>query len=293
MGVTLYLLNKKGFISLSKIVEHKVYKSILDQVIIAKDKGNKEDYYNEIEKLAKEHSIRVYDRTENIKVESDYSIAIGWRWLINLNSSKLFVIHDSLLPKYRGFSPLVNMLINKEDYIGATMIFASKGMDEGDIIFQKKVKIDYPIKISKAIDLIADIYGELIEDLFRKLLSKNVLPSFKQNHSESSYSIWRDSSDYYIDWTLSADSIKRFIDSVGYPYEGARTKLKNEKNILIIFDAEVIENYTFELIHCGKIFKIEENKPFVVCGKDLLKITSFKDENGLEYKFNKLRTRLV
>lgn len=293
MGVTLYLLNKKGFISLSKIVKHKVYKSILDQVIIAKDKGNKEDYYNEIEKLAKEHSIRVYDRTENIKVESDYSIAIGWRWLINLNNSKLFVIHDSLLPKYRGFSPLVNMLINKEDYIGATMIFASKEMDEGDIIFQKKVKIDYPFKISKAIDLIADIYGELIEDLFRKLLSKNVLPSLKQNHSESSYSIWRDSSDYYIDWTLSADSIKRFIDSVGYPYEGARTKLKNEKNILIIFDAEVIENYTFELIHCGKIFKIEENKPFVVCGKDLLKITSFKDENGLEYKFNKLRTRLV
>jgi methionyl-tRNA formyltransferase len=54
---------------------------------------------------------------------SDFNIAISWRWMLKV--SNLIVIHDSLLPKYRGFSPLVNMLINGEDTLGVTVLFAT------------------------------------------------------------------------------------------------------------------------------------------------------------------------
>ena len=44
------------------------------------------------------------------------------------NSENLIVFHDSLLPKYRGFAPLVSQLINGEEYLGVTAIFTNDFM---------------------------------------------------------------------------------------------------------------------------------------------------------------------
>lgn len=293
MSLTLFLLNKKGLKALERIVENGLYIRYIDKVIISKDKGNKEDCYEVIKKLALNHSLKVFDRKEVFSVDSEYCLAIGWKWMLNIEYSKLIVIHDSLLPKYRGFSPLVNMLIKKEEFIGATMIFANNKMDEGDIIFQRKIKVEYPIKIKKAIDLISNIYGDMTVNLL-ELLSENITPSIKKQISENAtYSIWRDEDDYFIDWTQDAESIKRFVDSVGYPYANSRTRSKKTDKVIIITSVEVISGYLFELNHSGKVFKIEDGCPLVICGKDALKITEFADEDGNFIKINKLRTRFV
>ena len=49
------------------------------------------------------------------------------------------------MPKYRGFAPLVNSLVNGEKIIGVTALFASEEYDNGDIIMQSSVDITYPI----------------------------------------------------------------------------------------------------------------------------------------------------
>lgn len=43
-------------------------------------------------------------------------------------------IHHSLLPKYRGGSPLVWQIINNEEEIGTSVFYLDKGMDSGDIV---------------------------------------------------------------------------------------------------------------------------------------------------------------
>ena len=87
----------------------------------------------------------------------DYQLAIGWRWLIS-GTENLIVLHDSLLPKYRGFAPLVNSLINGEQEIGVTAIWAGPEFDAGEIIFQEKAGICYPIKIQEAIEIVSGLY---------------------------------------------------------------------------------------------------------------------------------------
>ena len=73
-------------------------------------------------------------------------IAIGWRFLLPLSLNDrltipIIVFHDSLLPKYRGFSPTPTAMICGEKTVGVTALYASEGTDEGEIIWQKEVPI--------------------------------------------------------------------------------------------------------------------------------------------------------
>ena len=65
------------------------------------------------------------------------AIAVGWRKLINNLQCPLIVMHDSLLPKYRGYAPTVAQLINNEEKLGVTAFFASPEYDCGDVIISK------------------------------------------------------------------------------------------------------------------------------------------------------------
>ena len=58
----------------------------------------------------------------------------------------MIIFHDSLLPKYRGFAPLVNSLINQEKEIGVTAIKASQNYDEGDTVTDN-IGNDYDVTI--------------------------------------------------------------------------------------------------------------------------------------------------
>ena len=285
--ISLYLLNKKGFEVLKHIILNESFKSKVSKVILARDKGNNEDFYEEMELLCIKNNIKVFNRNQILNDDSNISLAIGWRWLIN-NTNKLIVIHDSVLPAYRGFSPLVNMLINGEKEIGASMIFANENMDEGDIIKQVKLKINYPIKIKEAIDLMSNLYVDLVDYLFIKLCSNINLKSYKQNEKLSSYSIWIDEKDYFIDWNNTPQYIKRFVDSVGYPYDGAKICFQN--NIITVREVEVL-HYENKIEHFGKIIAIKNNQPIVLCREGAIKITG-TIYNGQEFIFNKLRVRL-
>lgn len=51
-------------------------------------------------------------------------------------------IHPSILPKYRGASPIINAILNGDDYTGISIIKLTKDLDAGDILMQKIIKID-------------------------------------------------------------------------------------------------------------------------------------------------------
>ena len=123
------------------------------------------------------------------------SIAISWKWIIELNNT-LLVIHDSILPKYRGHLPLVSQLIDGEEEIGVTAILGNENYDEGDIIYTVKSRIKYPIKINDAIKIINTCYCETLEFLFENIKNNIQFNPTPQDHSKASYSLWRDEDDY-------------------------------------------------------------------------------------------------
>ena len=274
--LTICLMTVKGYHFLQRTAQK--YKNIFRLIVVGNDKSIQKDYEEDIIELCNAQQIPFIKRTDFKTVDTEYCLAISWRWLINHPTNKLIVFHDSLLPKYRGFAPLVNALINGEEEVGVTAVFGAEEFDRGDIIAQSKSKITYPIKINDAIELIVHNYLEVATVVLDNLQKGIPLLSRPQKEDDASYSIWRDELDYLIDWNKSAAEIKRFIDSVGYPYKGAYTELGN--SVVRILDAAEVKDVVVENRHCGKVLFVENGKPIVICGKGLLKINEGYFEDG-------------
>ena len=279
--VSLCVMSRKGYAVLRDLISGG-YTELIDKVIIAHDKNMVNDYYDEMYEACKNASISVHDKTENVCITSPICIAIAWRWIIPLREdTQLIVFHDSLLPKYRGFSPLVNMLINREPYIGVTALFASKEYDKGDIISQRRVEVSYPIKIIDAIDLVTPLYSEILFEIFKSIDNKEPLATYSQNEDECSYSLWRDDEDYHINWYETANQVQQFVYSVGYPFKGAYAIIEKEK--IRIADCELVDDVFIENRQPGKIIFMDNGIPTIVCGKGLLKIKSAYNEQGQSF----------
>ena len=148
-----YLLGKRAFHTLKYFCDH-IGSASVGFVVCGTDAGVDDDFFDEIRGLCEDKSIQFFTRKQAESAELPHvsvRYAIGWRWVIR-ETHKLIILHDSLLPKFRGFCPLVNMLIEGEHEIGVTAIFASRDYDRGEIIDNRCVRINYPKKIKAAIE---------------------------------------------------------------------------------------------------------------------------------------------
>lgn len=287
--VVFFVLGKKGYEAIRGFINAFSADAIM-YVVIAKDKGVEDDFYQQTRSLCTTFGIVFYERLDPAidKVHRAYSFSIGWRWMIK-ETSRLIVFHDSLLPKYRGFAPLVNMLINGEERLGVTALFASDDYDRGEILEARSIAITYPIKIACAIELILPLYQELVISCYRKLISGE-FKATEQIEAEASYSLWRNEDDYIIDWSWDASYISRFCDSVGPPYRGGKTFAHG--NVVRIHDAVAVADVNVEnrKANVGKIIFMRHGNYVVVCGSGLLEIKSLTIE-GAETADLPFRTR--
>jgi len=292
---TLFLMTEKGFEVLKAIINN-FSVDIIDCLIIGADKNVQNDFSEEILNLANQHQIKVYKREDDFTLQTKHIIAISWRWIINSDeeSTKIIVLHDSLLPKYRGFSPLVSQLINKENTIGVTAIIANKEFDRGNIITQSSVPVNYPIKINEAINKITPLYQNLIVEVLNKVIKGEKLSGKVQDEKLATYSLWRDEEDYKIDWSDTSDNIKIFIDALGFPYQGASTLLNGK--LIRVLDVHIETDVDIENRTPGKVLFIKDQLyPIVVCGAGLLKLITVVDDKTKSsiLPLKKFRTRFL
>lgn len=290
MKIGLFLMTKKGFLVLENLLRTS-YKDTISFVCIGRDNSIQNDYSRDIESICEINSISFFYRNqlEENAIPSDFNIAISWRWILDV--SNLIVLHDSVLPKYRGFAPLVNMLINGENKIGVTALMASDEYDKGDILFQIEKNISYPLKIEDAVELVSELYCAISINIIEAILHNQIVLT-KQNDSEATYSLWLDNEDYFIDWNWDAEKIKRKIDACGFPYLGAKSHIENQ--VIIIQDAEIVKDVEIEDRVVGKNIFFIKDYPVIVCGKGLLKITNAVYENNNEsiFPLKKFRIKL-
>lgn len=278
--ITLFVLGQKGHAAVSACMQPE-FEGIVDMVVIGKDKNLKYDYSDDIRNLCEKAGTK-YCMRQNYSsasiTEERIAIASGWRWMIREEFQPLIVIHDSLLPRYRGFNPLVTALLNRDEVIGATAILANEEFDRGNIIDACSTRISYPIKIADAMTEIASIVFRLTSLLLRRINNHESLDGVKQNESQASYSVWRDSDDYWIDWSRSAEDIAHFINCVSYPYAGASTLF--DDGVIRIVRGTPIDDVSIANRDAGKVMFIEDDKPVVICGTGLLRIDEAFDDQG-------------
>lgn len=202
------------------------------------------------------------------KFKPDICFVMGWYYLIPDRVLKRvkggFVgIHNSLLPKHRGFAPVVWAMILGEKYSGFSVFLFEKGMDTGDILFQKKVPIleeDYVYDVLKKIDNEVEVF---FRENYLRILSGE-LEAKKQGHSDISYCARRVPEDGEIDWNKQAHDIYNFVRAQSRPYPGAYTYYRGEK--YRIWRADVFEYPVYG--SPGQIVLMADRKVIIACGEN-------------------------
>ncbi|WP_051980510.1 formyltransferase family protein [Burkholderia sp. 9120] len=287
--LTLFLMTKKGYTLLADLIAQ--FHPLFELVVIGRDASLDNDYHDEIAGLCEQYGLRTRERTPELTIDTDFAMAVSWRWMIDFPAERLIVFHDSLLPRYRGFNPLVSCLINGEEQIGVTALQGAEQYDAGPILAQSSTRIQYPCTIARAVDLVAANYRETAECVLRQLAGGGPLTAIPQDESLASFSLWRDDEDYWMQWERPATWLARFVDAVGSPYKGAHTLVNGESARVLA--AQPLPDVRVENREAGKVIWMEDACPVVVCGEGLLRVTELIDgETGASLlPLERFRTR--
>ncbi|MEI6095794.1 MAG: formyltransferase family protein [Gammaproteobacteria bacterium] len=292
MKLVIFVMGEKGFSLLRALFELDCTEIV--ECVVGRDKNILDDQSKSIKSFCEKNNINfTWYGAENCAMDGiDLYIAAGWRWMIrDIPRDQLIVLHDSLLPKYRGFLPLVSALLNRESVTGVTALLGSDKYDNGNILMQHSMEVSYPTSIGNEIYRISQLYASLIRDLILKLNSGEISRNgYPQDEDSATYSLWRDEEDYHINWSDSSDNIAHFINCVGRPYLGALAMMSED--VIRVFKAISINDVKIENRTPGKVIFMQDGFPVVVCGLGLLKILEAQKENGHSiFPLRSFRTR--
>ncbi|XPV69442.1 MAG: methionyl-tRNA formyltransferase [Halarcobacter sp.] len=173
-------------------------------------------------------------------------------------------LHASLLPKYRGASPIQEALLKDDKYTGVTSMLMEEGLDSGDILALQYLKITTTMEVAQAFDKLSDIAAKLTIttlDNFEKIKPK------KQNEAEVSFCKKIKKEHGKVDFL---DAKKLYLKYKAYSYWpgiflDSGLKLK---------DIELIE--TDSKNNPGEILNIDKHSITIACEHGSLKISTIQ-----------------
>lgn len=234
----LFLGSKRLGLNVLKAMRLAVPDSVVGAVTID-DRTDVRNSFDEFERYARESGLRLdiardKKHAEALVVENkpDLCLVVGWYWLIapaTLRSvPRGFVgIHNSLLPKYRGGSPLVWAIINGEAEVGFSLFSFTEGMDDGPVWAQASVAVGENDTIGDVLERFDEQAATVIRNVYPRILAKSLEPQ-AQDHSHATYCAQRQPDDGMIDWTWPAQRVHNFVRAQADPYPGAFTILDGQ-----------------------------------------------------------------
>ena len=151
-------------------------------------------------------------------------------------AGRLLNIHPSLLPKYRGPSPVVTAILEGENTVGVTIMLLDEGMDTGPILAQST-----PMRLSgteRGAELQRALFKEGASMLPNVLngLQEGTLTAEPQDDSKASVTKLINKSDAQIDWASPAEYIERMIRAYD-SWPGTFTSWNGK--VLKVLDAQI------------------------------------------------------
>jgi methionyl-tRNA formyltransferase len=176
-------------------------------------------------------------------------------------------LHASLLPKLRGAGAIAYSIIHGYEYTGVTTMYVNEKMDSGDIVYQKKVKIE-PVDTTATLSekLAKEGAGLLYATL--KDMQSGKIPSIPQDDSKATYAPKLKKKDGLINWDKSAEEIFNLIRGAS-PWPSAYTFLNGK--MFKIHKAEHVKA-SEKQASPGEIVNADEDGLVVATGKGNLKI---------------------
>lgn len=215
-----------------------------------KESGRGKDiHFSPVKKWAIEHDVPVF-QPEKIRAEESY------RFLSTIEADIIVVaafgqilpseilhmkhfgavnVHASLLPKYRGASPIQWAIMNGDEFTGITTMQMGEGLDDGDILLQSKIRIDAKETGGSLFEKLSELGGSLINETLEGLAAHTVKK--RPQESEKATKVGLITKDMgHIDFTKSAYDIERMIRAFD-PWPTAYSRLENK--VLKFWEAKV------------------------------------------------------
>ena len=272
------------------------------EVVLAVTHPASEDSYkgiwsDSVEELAREHGIPVHltERADQETIDlvkradPDVMVVNSWytwmpRELYALPTHGTLNLHDSLLPKFTGFSPVLWALISGASEFGLTVHRMDDDLDSGDILVQRSLPIGPTSTGTELVLAGLDIIPEVVNEALTALES-GTAEWRPQDKSERTYFHKRSERDGLMQWQWDAVDLERFVRALSEPYPRAFTYYRGEK-------VEILESTLSEARYGGTPGRVVvvEGAGVVVCGPDAhrgnnrgLRITRVRTADGREH----------
>jgi methionyl-tRNA formyltransferase len=206
---------------------------------------------------------------------ADYGQKLG-RDILALPRYYCINVHPSLLPRYRGATPIQQALANGDRYTGVTVIRVVERMDAGPII--GSIRHDIPDGCSAG-DLetdLARIGGDLTVSVIDKIAHGTAV-EIPQDERQATFARKVSKEDGRINWNSSAEKIASFILAMD-PYPGAFTQLQGERMKVIKVRPVTLEEPP--TMPVGTIVAVDRGAIWVTCQDGVVGILELQPAGG-------------
>ncbi len=230
---------------------------------------------------AEQHGIPVWQPTKLADIAGDIAnlgrpagVLVSYGKIIPQSIIDLFTpgiinLHPSLLPAYRGPSPIETTILRGDTTTGVSIMRLSAGIDEGPVYSQGEYALNGTETAPELYDSLGALGMDELIQVLPAILAGTLRPT-PQDNERATYCSIINKADGVIDWQLPAASIERQIRAYT-PWPGSRTTLAGVE--AIITSASVI--HMDDAAAPGKIMA-EKARLFVGTGKDWLEIHRLK-----------------
>ncbi len=179
-------------------------------------------------------------------------------------------IHASLLPKYRGAAPIQWAILNGDQETGITIMQMGIGLDDGDILLQKKIAIGQGETGDGLFEKLKFLGAKALLEAIPLIESGSITP-VKQDEEKATHVKKITKEMGKIDWTLPADRIERSVRALN-SWPSAYTSVNGKS--LKIWNSSVVNmtDVSQNDMEPGTVISVKKDSFTVLTGTDALMI---------------------
>ena len=199
----------------------------------------------QVKQFATEKGIPVYSfdklsqhLDEIEKIDYDIAVTASFGQILNekfLSLAPCINVHPSLLPKYRGATPIQSALLSGDKVTGVSIMKVVRAVDAGDVLAQKQVKIEEDDDYTTLQEKLADVGGDMLVEVL-DLFALGQVKTFKQDDDKATFCRKLEKSVAFLDLNNTASEIvkqSRALCEMGVfiLVDGQRLKVAQIKNV--------------------------------------------------------------
>ena len=202
--------------------------------------------------------------------------------ILNLPTYGCLNIHASLLPSYRGASPINAAILAGDCITGISFMKMDEGLDTGPIYQQFEIKLSDDINAQKLEKKMSILAAKHVTNVVANIVKNGQIPH-NQSSKNVSYAHRIKKDDGRIQWSNEAILIERKVRAF-YPWPGAWFILNVEKysRKITVTSAVVDKDSAMRDIRPGTVVQASHEGLGITCGKDILVIKKLIPEGKRE-----------